>query len=187
MSRLAKKPIAIPEKVEVTIKNREVEIKGPLGNDSVEIPEYLKLAKDKTEDDKDGLKVEKKNNSKKAKAMIGTYYSLLKNLIQGVSQGHKKVLVFKGVGYQAQANNNKITLKVGFSHDVEIEAPKEVKFEVNKDEITVSSFNKQLVGEYAAKIRKVRPVDPYVLKGIKYKDEQITQKEGKSVEKLEEA
>lgn len=186
MSRLAKKPIIIPDKVTTKVSNGSIKIEGPQGSDTVNLPHYIEIEEVKI-DKNTGLQLVKKSNSKKAKAMIGTYFSLIFNLVQGVSVGHKKTLVFNGVGYQAQANGNKLTLKVGYSHDVEIEAPKEVKFEVNKDEITVSSFDKQLVGEYAAKVRKVRPVDPYVLKGIKYKGEQITQKEGKSVEKLEEA
>jgi large subunit ribosomal protein L6 len=186
MSRLAKKPIKISEETEISLTKNRLEARGPQGKASIEIPHLLEIKQSK-QDDKDILRLERKSNSKRAKSLIGTYYSLISNLVIGVSKGHSKVLVFNGVGYQAQANNNKLTLKVGFSHDVEIKAPEQVKFEVNKNEITVKSVDKQLVGEYAAKIRKVRPVDPYVLKGIKYKDEQITQKEGKTVEKLEEA
>ncbi len=185
MSRLAKKPILIPDKVEVKVDGNLILIKGPLGQGEVDLTRFVdgEIKKDNNSGS-EAIFLNKSNNSSRAKAMVGTVYSLTSNLVTGVSKGHSKTLVFNGVGYQAQANNNKLTLKVGFSHDVEIEAPNEVKFEVNKNEITVTSQDKQLVGQYAAKIREVRPVDPYVLKGIKYKGEQITQKEGKTVEKM---
>jgi len=185
MSRLSKKPINFPDKVDIKIDNDLLKINGPLGQGEIELTRFVEV---EIEDDNDSsakqIYISKSNNSKRAKAMVGTTYSLVKNLITGVTKGHSKTLVFNGVGYQAQANNNMLTLKVGFSHDVEIKAPKEVAFEVKKNEITVKSQNKQLVGQYAAKIREIRPVDPYVLKGIKYKGEQITQKEGKSDEKM---
>jgi large subunit ribosomal protein L6 len=179
MSRLAKKPIIIPEDVEVSISGNEVKAKGPNGENSLALPDLLGITKNKNE-----IMLERAKKTKHSKELIGTYHSLINNLIIGVKEGHKKSLIYKGVGYQAIASNNKLTLKIGYSHEVEIEAPKEIKFEVKKDKIIVSGIDKQLVGEFAARVRSARPVEPYKLKGIKYTDEQITQKEGKAVEKM---
>ncbi len=183
MSRLAKKPIEIPKEVKVEIKGQELTAQGKQGQASLVIPEELKVIQKENQ-----LIVEVEKQTYRSKQLPGTYHSLITNLLIGVSRFHQKILIFKGIGYRAEAQGNKLKLFMGYSHPVEIKAPKErITFEVEKDKIVVRGVDKQLVGEMAAQIRKVRPVDPYKQKGIKYQGERVIKKEGKAVEKLEES
>jgi len=182
MSRLAKKPIKIPEEVQLKIAGQKISAKGKLGSSSVTLPSRLKI---KQKDD--SITIGFRQSNRVDRELAGTYHGLTRNLLQGVSKGHQKVLVFSGIGYKAEAQDNKLELSIGFSHPVELEAPQgEIKFSVEKNKITVTGFDKQQVGEIAAQVRKVRTVDPYKQKGIKYQDEKVIEKEGKAVEKLEE-
>jgi len=182
MSRLAKKPIRIPDQVKIKITEYQLEAQGPKGQEVLNLPQGIE-AKEKGQD----LMIIAEKKNRQSNRLLGTGYSLAKNLLIGVSQGHSKSLIFKGIGYQAEPQGNKLVLKMGFSHPVEIVGPKDkINFKVEKDKIIVSGTDKQVVGEIAAQIRRVRPVDPYKQKGIKYQGERVIEKEGKAVEKLEE-
>ncbi len=174
MSRIGKKPVSIDEKTEITISDSSVKVKGPLGELSMD---YLPVIEIKKEENQVVL-VPKKNDIK-TNALWGTYSSLISNMIQGVTEGYKKILIIEGVGYRAEIKNNKIVLKVGFSHEVEIDIPNDLKVEIEKEKIIISGIEKQKVGQLAAVIRKTKKPEPYKGKGIRYEDEIIRRKEGK--------
>ena len=174
MSRIGKKPIEIPDNVEVEIKGQKIRIKGPKGEISKEIlPEIKLVQKDKK------ILVSPKNKTKRAKAFWGLSRALLANFIKGVSLGYEKKLEIKGVGYQANVEGNDLILHLGFSHPVKIKAPKGIKFSAERSTISVSGIDKELVGQIAAKIRKVRPPEPYKGKGVRYLGEEVRKKVGK--------
>jgi large subunit ribosomal protein L6 len=177
MSRIGKKPILIPENVQVKIENQEIIVKGPKGEIRRQLPQELKVeVKDKE------IKVFpaiQRKKMKKIKSLWGTYRQLIFNMIEGVTKGFEKKLEIVGVGYKASLDKNDLILEVGFSHPVRIECPEGIKFSVEKNIISVSGIDKELVGEVAAKIRRVKPPDPYKGKGIRYLGEVIRQKLGK--------
>jgi large subunit ribosomal protein L6 len=174
MSRIGKKPIIIPDGVNVTIEEEKVTVKGPKGELFLDIPSDIKV-----ENTEEGVTVSEKKETKTSKALWGTIRALIFNMVEGVKNGYSKELQIKGVGYRAEMKGEDLVLKVGFSHLVEIKKIEGVEFSVNKDIITVSGIKKQLVNNVAADIRKVRRPDPYKGKGIRYKDEVIVLKEGK--------
>ena len=174
MSQIGKKPIEIPEKVEVKIEGRAILVRGPKGELSREIlPEINVALQDKN------LLVSPKIKTKRAKAFWGLTRTLIDNLIKGVTVGYEKKLEMKGVGYRANTEGNDIILHLGFSHPVKIESPEGIKFLVEKNIITVSGIDKELVGQIAAKIRRVRPPEPYKGKGVRYLGELVRRKVGK--------
>lgn len=176
MSRIGKQPIQIPEGVEVKIDDNLVVVKGPKGELTQELhPEIAIEIKDKE------VLVKLAEKSKKSSAIWGTYRALIGNMIEGVTKGFEKRLIFEGVGYRASVSGNKLVLNLGFSHPIEIETPKGIEFKVEKNTITVSGVDKQLVGEVAANIRAKRKPEPYKGKGIRYEDEVIRRKAGKKV------
>lgn len=179
MSKLARKPIVLPEKVSINISNEEVKVTGPLGNLSVPL-RHSSLIEIKTESN--NIVINRKNDSRNSRMFQGLYYALIKSAIKGVTEGYKKILEIVGVGYQAQVQGNKLIMKLGFSHPVEFVLPSGVKASVDGKgvEITISGIDKYLVGETAAKIRKIKPPEPYKGTGIKYKDEHIIRKLGKA-------
>ena len=197
MSRVGKKPILIPEGVEVKIEGQKISIKGPKGELSREIRPEIKVEIKGKEIfvspqipsfRKAKAKVEKKETSsietKKTKAFWGTTRALLANMIKGVKEGYERKLEIEGLGFKASVESGapeNLILYVGFSHPVKIKAPKDIKFLVEKNVITVSGIDKELVGQIAAKIRKVKPPEPYKGKGIRYLGEQIRRKVGKRV------
>ena len=174
MSRIGKQPIQIPANVQVNISQDEVKIKGPQGELNQSIPSQLKLILEEQE-----LKVIPQGKSKNTSALWGLFRSLIFNMVQGVSQGFEKKLEIEGVGYRASLQGNKLILNLGFSHPIEIEAPEGIEFKVDKNIITVSGIDKQLVGQLAAKIRDQRKPEPYKGKGIHYLGEVIRRKAGK--------
>ncbi len=174
MSRVGKKPIKIPAEVEVKTEERRVIAKGPKGELFLDIPSEIEVKIEEGE-----VTVSQKKETKKSKALWGTIRSLIFNIVEGVSKGYQKDLQIKGIGYRAEIQNEKLVLRVGFSHSVEIDKIEGVDFNVNKDIITVSGIKKDLVGKVAAEIRSVRPPEPYKGKGIRYKDEVVVMKEGK--------
>jgi large subunit ribosomal protein L6 len=174
MSRIGKKPIKIPEGVEIKIEKEEIFVKGPKGELSFTISPDVDVKIEEKE-----ITVSEKKETKKSRAMWGTTRALISNMVEGVSVGYTKELQVKGVGYRAEMKGETLVLKVGFSHLVEIEKIEGVSFSVNKDIISVSGIKKDLVGRVAAEVRKVRPPEPYKGKGIRYKDEVIILKEGK--------
>ncbi len=174
MSRIGKKPIEIPEGVTVNIKDREVVVEGPKGKLERKIRPEISIA------EKDGaLELVEKIKNKKSNAFLGMERSLVANMIEGVSKGFEKFLEMHGVGYRARMEGEKLIIEVGFSHPVEMVAPEGVDLDVEKSKIKVSGIDKCQVGQFAAKIRAVRPPEPYKGKGIRYEGEEIIRKEGK--------
>ncbi|MBA7611179.1 50S ribosomal protein L6 [subsurface metagenome] len=174
MSRIGKKPIEILQGVEVKIDGSKVLIKGPKGELAFEVRPEIKV------EVKEGkILVAPQIETKNTKAFWGLTRALLQNIIKGVTEGYEKKLEIEGVGYRANLEGQDLVLNVGFSHPVKIKAPEGIKFAVEKNMITVSGIDKGLVGQTAAKIRKVRPPEPYKGKGIKYVGEQIRRKVGK--------
>lgn len=177
MSRIGKLPITVPSGVTVTIADdNTVTVKGPKGTLSEKINPEMKVALE------DGvLTVSRPSESKPHKAMHGLYRSLINNMVVGVTNGFSKTLLMEGVGYRAVLNGNSLTLNLGFSHPVVVDAPAEISFEVPAaTQIVISGISKQKVGAVAADIRKLRKPEPYLGKGIRYSDERIRRKEGKT-------
>ncbi len=176
MSRIGKKPIKIPEQVEFKLDNNLLSIKGPKGELKININSSIKVEeKDKV------ITLKPLFMEKSTRALWGTYGSIINNMIQGVTKGFEKKLEINGVGYRALVQEDKLILNVGFSHPIEIKTPEGINFNVEKNIITVSGIDKQLVGQVAAKIRSKRKPEPYKGAGIKYEDEIIRRKAGKKV------
>ncbi len=179
MSRIGKKPIIIPKDVQVSIDD-QISIKGPKGELKRDLPDLLEVKEKKTEQgaEKELIVVPKKEN-KKIYALWGLYRSLIAGMVEGVVHGVEKKLEIIGVGYRAEVQGDKLVLNIGFSHPVEIKAPQGIEFKVEKNLITISGIDKQLVGQTAAEIRAVRKPEPYKGKGIRYQGEEVRRKAGK--------
>ncbi|THB67182.1 MAG: 50S ribosomal protein L6 [Desulfovibrio sp.] len=175
MSRIGKLPIPIPKGVEVKVEASAISVKGPKG--TLTTPTHPSV----TYEVEDGqVKVTRADESRLARAQHGLRRTLLANSIEGVAKGFSKVLEVNGVGYKVGVKGNKVELAVGFSHPVVMEMPKGIEASAEGSKLTISGADKQLVGEIAARIRRVRPPEPYKGKGIKYADETIRRKAGKS-------
>ena len=174
MSRIGKKPIAVNDKTQVTITGDEVLVKGPLGELKMS---YLPVVEIKQEGSE--IIVSPKKNNIEAKALWGTYASIINGMVVGVNEGFEKHLIIEGVGFRAEVKGDKIVLNIGFSHPVEIKIPDGIKVEVEKGDIKITGYDKQAVGELAAVIRAQKKPEPYKGKGIRYADEVIRRKEGK--------
>ena len=182
MSRLGKLPVALTNNVEAQIKDKEIIVKGPKG----ELSTAYRADKVKIEQTDEGLLVSIKDlGDRELRAYWGLYRSLVNNMVKGVTEGFEKKLEISGVGYRAAVSGQNLTLNMGYSHPVEFPIPDGITITVEGNIITVSGIDKQLVGETAARIRKVRKPDVYKLKGIKYEDEIIIKKEGKTASKGE--
>ncbi|NLJ84372.1 MAG: 50S ribosomal protein L6 [Halanaerobiaceae bacterium] len=176
MSRIGKKPIDIPEKVDVKIDGNSVTVKGPKGELSREFSPLINIELVDNQ-----LLLTRKEESREANSMHGLSRSLLENMVIGVSEGYEKKLEMVGVGYSARVEGKNLVLEVGYSHPVTIEAEDNIEFEVERNtRISVRGIDKQRVGEIAAQIRAVRAPEPYKGKGIKYIDEHIRRKVGKT-------
>lgn len=175
MSRIGKQPIEIPSGVTVDVKDSEVLVRGANGELTEKILPGLKV-----EVQENTVLVTRLNEEKETRAFHGLQRSLIANMITGLSTGFSKVLELHGVGFRVAMSGAGLKLSVGFSHDVDFALPEGVKAEVNGNEITISGANKQLVGQVAAEIRKIRKPEPYKGKGIRYKDEYIVRKAGKT-------
>ena len=176
MSRIGRKPVMIPEGVEVTIVEQTVTVKGPKGELAKTFHKDMTISLEANT-----VVVERPSDSKFHKTFHGTTRALINNTVVGVSEGFKKDLVIKGVGYRAQLQGKKVVLAAGYSHPVELEIPEGITVEIPKPvNVSVSGIDKELVGEFAANIRAVRKPEPYLGKGIRYSDEQIRRKEGKT-------
>jgi large subunit ribosomal protein L6 len=177
MSRVGKEPIAIPSGVDVTLEGHRVVVKGPNGTLAHQAPEAITVSRDG-----DTLVVTRPDDERENRALHGLTRSLVHNMVVGVSQGFSRELEIVGVGYRAQAQGpSKLELQIGFSHPVRFEAPEGVTFEVPQPtRIVVRGADKQLVGQVAADVRKSRPPEPYKGKGIRYADERVQRKAGKS-------
>lgn len=180
MSRVGKKPIIISDKVEVKqITESKFEIQGPKGSLYFDLPPAFKLVKENNT-----LTILPIDNlNKRTKVMYGTLRALLNNKVIGVEHGFEKVLILEGLGYGAEIRGNKIFLKVGFSHPVELEIPKDINIEVKQEKgrnlIYIRGIDKQKVGDFAAKLKKVKRADRYHAKGFRYLDEVIKLKQVK--------
>ena len=183
MSRIGKSPITIPSGVEVKIEGNQVSVKGPKGELSQELDSSISI------DNSEGvLTLTRESDIPATRSKHGLYRALIYNMIEGVSAGYTKVLEVVGVGYRAEAQGQKLNLSVGYSHPIVIELPNEVKVNAVTEKgkaplVTLESFDKQLIGQVAAKIRSFRKPEPYKGKGIKYQGEQIRRKAGKSAGK----
>ncbi len=176
MSRIGKKPINLPKGVEVKIEDNIVTVKGPRGVLTQQLPGDIALNISEEE-----ILVTRPSDAKKHRAYHGLSRALLANMVEGVTNGFEKKLELVGVGYRAQLQGSKLQLNVGFSHPVLIDAPEGIEFEVPAvTRITVKGIDKQLVGNTAAHIRAIRKPEPYKGKGIKYENEVIRRKAGKS-------
>jgi large subunit ribosomal protein L6 len=175
MSRIGKKPIPVPANVQVTIDGQTVAVKGPKGELSWTVSEEIAVTQENGE-----LTLAPRNESTRARAMWGLSRTLVNNMVVGVTAGYEKTLELVGVGYRAAMKGQALSMQLGFSHDVEIPAPDGVSFLVPRPvEIRISGIDKQLVGETAARIRKIRPPEPYKGKGVRFAGEKVRRKEGK--------
>jgi len=175
MSRIGKQPISIPDTVTVSIEPEIVRVSGPRGELHERVSREMKV------EQKDGdLVVTRPTDRGEHRALHGLTRSLIANMVAGVTEGFEKRLDIQGVGYRAQLKGKDIELAVGYSHPVQIKAPDGIEFEVPAPtQIVVKGNSKQMVGEVAARIRKVRPPEPYKGKGIRYRDEYVARKVGK--------
>jgi len=179
MSRIGRKSIPVPSGVDVTITGQTVKVKGPKGELSHTVSEPITVEKDGVE-----LHVNRPNDERKAKELHGLSRTLVANMIVGVTEGYKKVLEINGTGYRVTAKGKDLEFALGFSHPVLVPAPNGITFSVEKPtQFTVTGIDKQLVGEVAANIRKIRPPEPYKGKGVKYQGEVIRRKAGKAGKK----
>ena len=175
MSRIGNRKIVIPEGVSVELNDNIVKVTGKLGELSLELPNVIKMEIKDNE-----ITLTRINEIKTTKAMHGTTNANITNMIKGVTEGYKKNLEIIGVGYRFNLQGNKLVISAGYSHPVEMQIPAGLKLElISNTEISVFGISKELVGEFAANIRKVRQPEPYKGKGIRYKDEYIRRKEGK--------
>lgn len=174
MSKIGKKPILISENTKATLEGETIIVEGPKGILKKEISPEIEV---KIEGGK--IFVFPKIKTKKTKALWGTTRQIIFNMIEGVTKGFEKKLEIEGLGYKAYLEGENLILEVGFSHPVKIEKPEGIKFQVEKNIISVSGIDKELVGQMAAKIRAVKEPDPYKGKGIKYLGEVIRRKAGK--------
>lgn len=175
MSRIGKKPISIPEKTEIKIEDQQISVRGLRGELKQTLPKFLKI-----EIKENQLNIFVENpEEKNQRSCWGTFNVLISNMIHGVNQGFEKKLELVGVGYRAKTDNDKLILNIGFSHPVEFILPVGIKAIVEQNIITIQGIDKQLVGEIAAQIRKLKKPEPYKGKGIKYIDEIIRRKSGK--------
>jgi len=175
MSRIGKKPVALPKGVTATIEKTAVRIKGPKGEMSVPIAREVTTSLGDA-----GISVAPRDTSKRARAMWGMQASLIKGVIHGVSKGYVNELELQGTGYKAQLQGKNLKIQVGFSHDVIYEAPPGIEIKCpSPTEIVISGIDKQKVGQVAAEIRSFRPPEPYKGKGIRHKSEYVYRKEGK--------
>ncbi|AQS54543.1 MAG: 50S ribosomal protein L6 [Novibacillus thermophilus] len=176
MSRIGRKPIPVPDGVDVKIDGKQITVKGPKGTLTRSFhPEMDVKVVDKE------LRVERPSDAKRHRALHGTTRSIIANMIEGVANGFSKELELVGVGYRAQKKGKNLSLNVGYSHPVDIEPEEGIEFEVpSQTSVIVKGIDKERVGAVASRIRSVRKPEPYKGKGIKYKGERIVRKEGKA-------
>ena len=179
MSRIGRMPIAIPAGVSVDIaENNKVTVKGPKGTLERVLPAEMEISKEGEE-----VVVKRPNDLKKMKSLHGLTRTLINNMVIGVTEGYSKVLEVNGVGYRAAKQGNKLNLALGYSHPVDMTDPEGITTTVDGNKIIVSGIDKEKVGQYAAEIREKRAPEPYKGKGIKYADEVIRRKVGKTGKK----
>ncbi len=178
MSRIGKNPVPVPKGVEVSIHRDMVEIKGPKGE--LKTPTHAKISYELKDN---AVHLSRVDDSRTAREQFGLRRTLLANTVQGVTEGFQKILEIIGVGYKVGIEGQKITLNVGFSHPVEYKLPQGMSAKVEGNKLTLQGIDKEQVGEVAAQIRRFRPPEPFKGKGIKYADEVIRRKAGKTGKK----
>ncbi len=181
MSRIGKLPVNLPSGVTITVSDDNVvSVKGPLGTLSQKVDSDIKV-----EVENNTVHLSRPNDEKRLKSLHGLYRALIANMVVGVSKGYRKELELVGVGYRAEANGQRLEMSLGYSHDIVMELPQEIRVETKTEKrsnpvITLTSIDRQLIGHVAAKIRSLRPPEPYKGKGIKFVGEQLRRKAGKS-------
>lgn len=174
MSRLSQKPIEIPKGTEVSMSDGTLTVKGSLGTLTRAFKDDISI------EVADGaINVSPRKNNLFTKALVGTYASHITNMLDGVNKEYEKKLIVEGVGFRAEVQGDKLNMALGFSHPVVVDIPQGLKVTSEKNEITISGMDKDLVGQYAAKIRAMKKPEPYKGKGIRYVDEVIRRKQGK--------
>jgi large subunit ribosomal protein L6 len=176
MSRIGRLPVAIPSGVDITIDGQAVKVKGPKGELSHVVAEPITVEKGDA-----GLEVKRPNDERQSRALHGLTRSLINNMVLGVTEGYEKKMEIHGTGYRVAAKGSDLEFSLGYSHPILIQAPAGINFAVeNPTRFSVQGIDKQLVGEVAANIRKLRKPDPYKGKGVRYAGEQIRRKVGKA-------
>lgn len=179
MSRIGKKPVQLPDKVQVTMNGDIIQVKGPKGNLERQVHPAVIIEMNDTV-----LEVKTDREDKKKVALQGLFRSLISNMVTGVSTGYEKQLILAGIGYRAESKGDSLVLNVGYSNPVDFPLPKGISAAVeNNVKITLSGIDKEMLGQTAANIRNVRPPEPYKGKGIMYADERIIRKAGKTAGK----
>lgn len=174
MSRLAKQPIVIPQKTEISVSDNTIVVKGPKG--TLSKPTHRLVSVDVGAE---GVQVAVRGSSLEAKALVGTYASHVKNMIKGVTEGYTKKLLIEGVGYKWDVAGKKLNLALGFSHPVSVDIPEGLTVKADKGALTIEGHDKEQVGQFAANIRAMKKPEPYKGKGIRYEGEVIRRKQGK--------
>jgi len=175
MSRIGKAPIAIPQGASITLEGQTVTVKGPKGQLAWTVAEEIIVVQEGGQ-----IVLSLREDTPRARAMWGLSRTLVDNMVTGVTQGYERTLELVGVGYRAAMKGNALSMQLGFSHDVDIEPPAGVTFATPKQtEIKIAGIDKQLIGEMAARIRRIRPPEPYKGKGVRYAGEKVRRKEGK--------
>jgi large subunit ribosomal protein L6 len=176
MSRIGRLPVSVPAGVDVTVSGQDITVKGPKGQLALTVPEPI------TVEQADGtLEVKRPNDERDSRSLHGLTRSLINNMVLGVTEGYEKKMEIYGTGYRVAAKGSNLEFSLGFSHPVLVEAPAGITFAVeNPTRFSVQGIDKQLVGEVAANIRKLRKPDPYKGKGVRYAGEQIRRKVGKA-------
>ncbi len=174
MSRIGKQPIAIPKNTEVSVSNQNLKVKGPLGELTRTFSPLILI---EVADDK--VLVNPKKENLFTRALWGTTASHIRNMVKGVHTVFKKRLVIEGVGYRAEVSGNNLVLQLGFSHPVKVPIPEDVTVSTEKNIITISSINKESVGQFTASVRALKKPEPYKGKGIRYENEVLRRKQGK--------
>lgn len=175
MSRVGKKPIPIPEKTKVTYTDHVVTVEGPKGTLTQQVHPDVDVTVEE-----DQIQVSTRRNDKKGKMHWGTIRALLANMVTGVSQGFTRTLEINGIGYRAEVSGNSVNLHLGYSHPINVDLPEGISAEVEKNMLRLYGINKQQLGFAASSIRQLRPPEPYKGKGVKYVEELIQRKAGKT-------
>lgn len=175
MSKIGKKPIAVPDGIEIKFQDGNMQVKGPKGTLNLEVNPRIKVNVSEKE-----ITVEKSGNTKEAGALWGLTRALISNLIIGVKDGYEKKLELQGVGYRMSVSGKKINMALGFSHPVEVEVPEGLEAKIEENNVlSISGIDKQKVGQFAAEIKALKKVEPYKGKGFRYQGEKVRRKVGK--------
>ena len=174
MSRIGKRIITLPEKTELTVSEKTIVVKGPLGELKRTLHPVIEIKKEGND-----VTVHLKKNTLEARALWGTFASHISNMVSGVNKPFQKQLILEGIGYKSEVKGDKMVLALGFSHPVEVAIPEGLKVTAEKNVITVSGSDKEKVGEFSAKLRMLKKPEPYKGKGMRYSTETIRRKQGK--------